>query len=140
MTRTTTTKAVLCRLLAVLVMLAIAVPSVVCAGSCPRKGDARAAFLRAHHLKGVPKGFVIAHRVPLWKGGKDAASNMELISVWERGVRERREAREQAWQGSVSVRTAKSVPAPSPTAKMGIRAISRPAPVKANQGKRQAGL
>jgi len=136
MTRITRTKALLCRFLAVLVLLAMAVPPLGHAGKAPRKADPKAAFLRANKLKCVPKGFVISHKVPLWKGGKDVPSNLELISDWEKGVRERREAREQAWQSSVQVKSAKTVPPMRGVTPACVKA----APVKSEQGERQAGL
>lgn len=61
-----------------------------------RSQHMRRAFLRAHHLKHVPKGYEIDHAIPLWKGGRDDPSNMQILTIYQHRLKTAREAGERA--------------------------------------------
>ena len=45
--------------------------------------SAREAFLRSRELQGIPEGYVIEFKVPLYAGGRDDPSNMDLVTRQE---------------------------------------------------------
>ena len=42
--------------------------------------SAREAFLKSRELKSVPEGYVIEYKIPLYAGGRDEPSNMQLAT------------------------------------------------------------
>jgi hypothetical protein len=50
----------------------------------PRKRSysAKRDFLKMRGYRRVPKGFQVEHRVPLFAGGSDSPSNMQLMSTF----------------------------------------------------------
>ena len=51
--------------------------------------SAREAFLRSRELQSVPEGYVIGYKVPLYAGGRDDPSNMELVTREEHRTKTR---------------------------------------------------
>jgi hypothetical protein len=45
-----------------------------------RSWTAKRAFLRIRGYKRVPRGFHVEHRVPLFAGGSDSPSNMQVMT------------------------------------------------------------
>jgi len=52
-------------------------------GRIKRSEEAKHDFLKAHGYSKVPKGYQVDHIVPLYAGGKDVPSNMQLLTVAE---------------------------------------------------------
>lgn len=50
-------------------------------GRIARSETAKSDFLKAHGYSKIPKGYNIDHIIPLYAGGKDTPSNMQLISI-----------------------------------------------------------
>ncbi|MBI5101567.1 MAG: HNH endonuclease [Nitrospirae bacterium] len=50
-------------------------------GRIERSQSAKQEFLRQHGLTHVPKGYEVDHRVPLYAGGRDDPSNMQLLTT-----------------------------------------------------------
>jgi hypothetical protein len=50
-------------------------------GRIERSASAKQEFLRNHGLKSVPKGYEVDHIVPLYAGGRDDPSNMQLLTT-----------------------------------------------------------
>lgn len=42
--------------------------------------SAKEEFLKSRGLQGVPEGYVIEHKMPLYAGGRDEPSNMQLVT------------------------------------------------------------
>jgi len=42
--------------------------------------SAREEFLKSQGLQNVPEGYVIEHKIPLYAGGRDEPSNMQLVT------------------------------------------------------------
>lgn len=51
--------------------------------------SAREEFLKSQGLQSVPEGHVIEHKIPLYAGGRDEPSNMQLVTRDEHRVKTR---------------------------------------------------
>jgi len=51
--------------------------------------SAREAFLRSRELQSVPEGYVIEYKIPLYAGGRDEPSNMQLATRHEHRTKTR---------------------------------------------------
>jgi len=49
-------------------------------GRIIRSPEAKQAFLKSRGLKKVPPGYQVDHKIPLWAGGSDTPSNMQLLT------------------------------------------------------------
>ena len=65
-------------------------------GKIKRSRSAVHQFLKDRGLKKVPKGYQVDHIVPLWKGGSDSPSNMQLMTTEEHRSKTSQEAHERA--------------------------------------------
>ena len=65
-------------------------------GKIKRSESAKKTFLKEHGYTRVPKGYEVDHRVPLWKGGSDSPSNMQLLTKEQHKQKTRQEAHERA--------------------------------------------
>ena len=46
-----------------------------------RSETIRAQFLAGRGMKFVPRGYEVDHIIPLWAGGKDEPSNMQILTI-----------------------------------------------------------
>jgi len=66
-------------------------PSVVrdSEGRIERSSSAKQDFLKSRGLKNVPKGYEVDHIVPLYAGGRDDPSNMQLMTTQQHDAKTR---------------------------------------------------